>query len=181
MGFFFTAVELRSCYCASCISLIVAGISRPIPFNPSRLVVLAVEVACPSFGIESTVSSCYHCETMTVDTKVIKLRNCRLAVGDSLVWRDLLVSQKTGKILDPQAAFFEQHITPTDVHDVGGRIVSPGFIDVQLNGCFGMDFSVPSTRYGEQLRRVNRELVKTGVTSYLPTLTSQNSHVYHKV
>ena len=118
---------------------------------------------------------------MEVNSKVVKLRNCRLVLGDSLVWRDLWVSQTTGKILDPQTAFFEQHITPISSHDVGGRIVAPGFIDVQLNGCFGMDFSVPIAQYGERLRHVNRELVQTGVTSYLPTLTSQNSQVYHKV
>lgn len=112
---------------------------------------------------------------------ITKLTNCRLAISDTLVWQDLWVSSASGLILDAQAAFFTQHTRPDAVHDLGGRIVAPGFIDVQINGGFGFDFSVPSERYAADLAMLNRELVKTGVTSYVPTLTSQRSEVYHKV
>ena len=118
---------------------------------------------------------------MEESPSVIKFTNCRLAIDDELVWRDLCFSAATGTILNHQSQFFDQHTTPNKTFDLGGRIVSPGFIDVQLNGAFGVDFSVPSERYEQDLKALNRRLVQTGVTSYLPTLTSQRSEVYRKV
>lgn len=68
--------------------------------------------------------------------------------------------------------------------NLGGRIISPGLIDVQLNGAFGFNFSqIPedASSYGKTLREVNKQLIKTGVTAYLPTLTSEKQEVYHQV
>ncbi|KAK5188935.1 N-acetyl-glucosamine-6-phosphate deacetylase, partial [Cryomyces antarcticus] len=107
---------------------------------------------------------------------ITKFTNCRLVRGDSLVYQDLWISAVTGKILRSQEAFYEHQAVPDRVLDLGNRIISPGFIDVQLNGAFGFDFSVVTdnvTTYAKGLKRLNRSLVKTGVTSYLPTLTSQ--------
>jgi N-acetylglucosamine-6-phosphate deacetylase len=115
---------------------------------------------------------------------ITKFTNCRLLQGNSLIEQDLWVSSVTGKIVQSQEAFYDQHVTPDEIVDLGGRIISPGFIDVQINGAFGMDFSVikdDTGKYESVLRDVNRRLIKTGVTSYLPTLTSQRSEVYHKV
>lgn len=97
---------------------------------------------------------------------------------------------------------------PDVVVDCGGKIISPGFIDMQLNGAFGVNFSdVPAfededsnmkglplsgewaepsggkcgRKFKESLEMINRRLIPTGVTSYLPTLTSQKPEVYHKV
>ena len=109
------------------------------------------------------------------------LTNCRLLVGDSLEQRNLWVSKATGKIVDPQAAFFSQGSTAAEVIDLGGRIVAPGFIDVQINGAFGFDFSTPSATYEHGLQQMNVDLARTGVTSYLPTLPSQSGAIYHQV
>jgi adenine deaminase len=118
------------------------------------------------------------------DGRITKLTNCRLVEGDSLVERDLLISVTSGKIIHGQEAFYVQHKTPDTVIDLGGRIVAPGFIDVQVNGAAGFDFSVlpdDMADYFAGVRRVNKALIQTGVTSYLPTLTSQRSEVYWKV
>jgi len=116
---------------------------------------------------------------------ITKFTNCRLVKGDDLIYQDLWVSSRTGKIIKSQQAFYDQHATPDEVVDLGGRILAPGLIDVQLNGAFGFDFSVipeagPAS-YGKTLRQVNKKIIETGVTSYLPTLTSQNKEVYHDV
>ena len=118
---------------------------------------------------------------MPPDARITKLTNCRLVLPDDVVRRDLWVSGTTGRILDPQTAFYDQHAAPATSVDLGGRLVAPGFIDLQLNGYHGMDFSVPRQGYARELRRVARELVRTGVTSYMPTLTSQRSEVYREV
>ena len=105
-----------------------------------------------------------------------KFTNCRLVKDGALVREDLWVSSTTGRIVpappprEPAAA----------VHDLGGRILSAGFLEVQLNGGYGYDFSVPSPDYAQRVATINRQLIKTGVTSFLPTLTSQRPSVYRQ-
>ncbi|KAF2097907.1 N-acetylglucosamine-6-phosphate deacetylase [Rhizodiscina lignyota] len=115
---------------------------------------------------------------------ITKFTNCRVLRGNELVQDDLWISSRTGKVLDGQKIFFEYGTSADRVIDLGGRIISPGLIDVQLNGGFGFDFSVVPddiSAYAKGLQRLNKSLIETGVTSYLPTLTSQRSEVYHKV
>jgi N-acetylglucosamine-6-phosphate deacetylase len=52
------------------------------------------------------------------------------------------------------------------VIDAGGLIVAPGFIDLQLNGAYGDDF----TRSPDTIWRVAAGLPRWGVTSFLPTI-----------
>jgi N-acetylglucosamine-6-phosphate deacetylase len=115
---------------------------------------------------------------------ITKFTNCRLLKGSDFVYEDLWISSRTGCILNGQEVFFKYRAAPERVVDLGGRIIAPGFIDVQLNGGFGFDFSVvpeDAATYPDELRRMNKSLVKTGVTSYLPTVTSQKPEVYEKV
>jgi N-acetylglucosamine-6-phosphate deacetylase len=115
---------------------------------------------------------------------VVKFTNCLLVKGDSLVNEDLWVSSVNGKILNGQEILYEHRTAPEEIVDLGGRILSPGLIDTQLNGAYGFDFSVipeeGTATYGKGVLRVNRNLVAGGVTSYLPTLTSQRPEVYHQ-
>lgn len=103
--------------------------------------------------------------------------------GDQLVEGDLWISSVTGKILHSQEVFYEHHVVPDEIVDLKGKILAPGFIDVQFNGAFGFDFStIPEDMdtYAKGVKTLNRHLVRTGVTSYLPTLPSQLPQVYHK-
>ncbi|MBK8045999.1 MAG: N-acetylglucosamine-6-phosphate deacetylase [Anaerolineales bacterium] len=61
-----------------------------------------------------------------------------------------------------------------EVMDAAGLIVAPGFIDLQINGAFGDDFTVaPDTIW-----RVAAKMPRWGVTSFLPTIiTSPRSQV----
>lgn len=120
----------------------------------------------------------------TTTPRITKFTNCRLVRGSSLVEQDLWIDSLTGKILKDQEAFYELHLSPDVIIDLGGRILAPGLIDVQLNGAQGFDFSVPcetKEEYDEGLRMVNRGLARTGVTSYLPTVVSSTPEVYWKV
>ena len=116
--------------------------------------------------------------------RIIKFTNCRLVRNTNIVEEDLWIDATSGKVLRSQEAFYEHHASPDRTIDLQGRIVAPGFIDVQLNGSQGFDFSVAQKdqqTYKEKLRSVNKGLIKTGVTSYLPTVTSQRSDLYKKV
>ncbi|KAK3316317.1 N-acetylglucosamine-6-phosphate deacetylase [Apodospora peruviana] len=115
---------------------------------------------------------------------ITKFTNCRLVRGDALVWDDVWVSSATGKILRSQAAFYDGLILPDNTIDLGGRIVSPGMIECQLNGAFGFNFSTlldDMSQYGKNVRDLNKKLIQTGVTSYIPTVTSQTSGLYKQV
>ncbi|KAG8423758.1 N-acetyl-glucosamine-6-phosphate deacetylase [Metarhizium acridum] len=112
-----------------------------------------------------------------------KFTNCRLVKGDALVTEDLWVSSITGKIINSQATFFDELNLPDKTIDLGGRIISPGMIECQLNGAFGFNFSTlldDMSQYGKKVNEVNKLLVQTGVTSYIPTITSQRPELYQK-
>ncbi|GAW13889.1 hypothetical protein ANO14919_032800 [Xylariales sp. No.14919] len=111
---------------------------------------------------------------------ITKFTNCRILRGKSLVNEDLWVDSVTGKIIPSQVAFYDDLILPDNVVNLGGRILSPGLIECQLNGAFGFNFStlLEPAAYAKKIREVNRQLVTTGVTSYMPTITSQRSEIY---
>jgi N-acetylglucosamine-6-phosphate deacetylase len=116
-------------------------------------------------------------------TGVTRFTGGYLVKGNELVEEDLWISSITGKILCSQEVFYEYHVVPDEVIDLKGKILAPGFIDVQLNGAFGFDFStVPEdmATYQKGLNTLNKQLIQTGVTSYLPTLPSQKAEVYHQ-
>lgn len=52
--------------------------------------------------------------------------------------------------------------------EASGLIVAPGFLELQLNGAFGSDF----TRTPERIWDVGGKLARYGVTSFLPTILS---------
>jgi N-acetylglucosamine-6-phosphate deacetylase len=56
---------------------------------------------------------------------------------------------------------------PSDARDVDG-FICPGFVELQINGSFGANVGPDP----EALKRLARELPKTGTTSFLPTLVS---------
>lgn len=55
-----------------------------------------------------------------------------------------------------------------DVVDVHGLRIVPGFLDLQINGGWGHDFQ----REPDAIWKVGRRLVELGVTTFLPTLTT---------
>ncbi|MBW7884030.1 MAG: N-acetylglucosamine-6-phosphate deacetylase [Caldilineaceae bacterium] len=56
--------------------------------------------------------------------------------------------------------------TGTEVLDARGLVVAPGFIDLQINGAFGDDF----TQAPEAIWHVGAQLPRHGVTAFLPTI-----------
>jgi hypothetical protein len=69
--------------------------------------------------------------------------------------------------------------------DLDQAILSPGLIDVQINGCFGVDFSdwpsedvlgrTAEEAYLDGLEKAARDLTCTGVTSFVPTIIVSSS------
>jgi N-acetylglucosamine-6-phosphate deacetylase len=70
-------------------------------------------------------------------------------------------------------------ISPADLSlacDLGNETMrlSPGFVDLQINGYGGMDFNDAATAT-EQIAATTRALWQTGVTSFCPTIITESS------
>jgi len=108
---------------------------------------------------------------MTSPNGLICFTNCLLPLEDgSLVERDLWVDERRGVILDAQRTFFLRKERPDRTIDLGGNILSPGFMDIQINGAYGFDFSVydgDDEAYRQGMKTVAEKIVETGVTSYV--------------
>lgn len=69
--------------------------------------------------------------------------------------------------------------TCDEIIDCQGHILAPGFIDIQINGAYGVDFSHPEVTR-EEISLVSQRLLRHGVTSYLPTIVSSSARTYFK-
>lgn len=112
-------------------------------------------------------------------TKIIHFTNCLLADKGILRREDLYVNVNDGTIIGKPSS--ENNI---EIIDVEGNIISPGFIDIQINGCFGLDYSTTFDLKNEreefmsQYEESMKKLVQHGVTSICPTITSSLGNVY---
>src|SRR5918997_4736932 len=64
-----------------------------------------------------------------------------------------------------------------EVHDHPESLILPGFVDLQVNGAFGVDVASES----ERLPELSAALLATGTTSYLPTVISSPEGLYEEV
>ncbi|KZV66441.1 carbohydrate esterase family 9 protein [Peniophora sp. CONT] len=122
---------------------------------------------------------------MTSPNGLLCFTNCLLPLEDGrLVEKDLWIDEKRGVVLDAQKTFFDQGQRPARVIDMGGNIVSPGFLDIQINGAYGFDFSVydgDDEAFRKGLEHVAEKIVETGVTALVPTTITQEKSLYPKI
>lgn len=111
--------------------------------------------------------------------KITKFTNCLLLKDNQLIDGDLWVSSESGKIISSQAAFYGAGRTPDNIIDLKGGIISPGFIEVQLNGYHGLDFAKTDPAFEQKFKVVQKQLIKGGVTAFTPTVTSSLPEVYN--
>ena len=88
------------------------------------------------------------------------------------------VMTPTGRIADGAVVVERDRITAVgpasevsippgaELFDAAGLILAPGFIDLQVNGAFGADFTADP----DQIWAVAREYARYGVTAFLPTI-----------
>ncbi|ODM99068.1 putative N-acetylglucosamine-6-phosphate deacetylase [Orchesella cincta] len=110
---------------------------------------------------------------------IVKFENCRILRGHDLIKDDFWISGPN--IVDPEDLFFNLKMMPDKVIDCKGAIVAPGFIDVQINGGFGVDFAYDISRVEEAVVTVAKGVLAHGVTSFCPTLVSSMPEVYKEV
>ncbi|XP_068158282.1 N-acetylglucosamine-6-phosphate deacetylase [Drosophila tropicalis] len=111
--------------------------------------------------------------------ELLQFINCRLIRDHQLIKDDLWV--RNGKIINPEPVFFDERSKAHRQVDCHGAIIAPGYIDLQINGGYGVDFSHDKDTTEEGVRLVATGLVKTGVTSFCPTLVTSPNASYHTI
>ncbi len=84
---------------------------------------------------------------------------------DGWVNAHLVVSEGQGLVVERPDPDRQRGLVP-EVLDISGYRVVPGFIDLQVNGGWGIDFASNP----EGIWEVGQRLASTGVTAWLPTL-----------
>lgn len=70
--------------------------------------------------------------TRSHSDELIQFKNCKLLRDHKIVALDLWV--RRGKIIDPEKVFFDEKQYSSRTVDCEGKLLAPGFIDLQING-----------------------------------------------
>lgn len=116
---------------------------------------------------------------MSNSGKLFKYMNCHLIRDGDLIKDDLWV--RDGIIVNPEYIFFAEKVTADVTVDCDGAILCPGFIDVQINGAFGVDFSVNTDNIEEGVAKVAKGILEHGVTSFCPTIVTSSESTYKQI
>lgn len=109
---------------------------------------------------------------------LVQFKNCTILRNHELVLEDLWV--RNNVFVDPEPIFFEERITADIQLDCKGAIIAPGYIDLQINGGMGVDFSHSVDTIGDAVDKVAKGILPYGVTSMCPTIVTSAPEVYHK-
>jgi N-acetylglucosamine-6-phosphate deacetylase len=93
-------------------------------------------------------------------------------ITDHEVWPEGTVLLEGSRI----AEVSREPLNADEIHEYPGCFVAPGFVDLQVNGSFGVDVASEAKRVPE----LSRKLLATGTTSYLPTLISSPLELYRE-
>ncbi|WP_375750794.1 N-acetylglucosamine-6-phosphate deacetylase [Vibrio sp. HN007] len=97
------------------------------------------------------------------------LTNCRIFTGsDVLDNHAVVIDGMNIKAVCPA----DEVPSDVEIKDLNGAYLSPGFIDLQLNGCGGVMFNDEIN--AETLQIMHLANLKSGCTSYLPTLITSS-------
>ncbi|KAK4301263.1 hypothetical protein Pmani_026596 [Petrolisthes manimaculis] len=112
-------------------------------------------------------------------SKIYQLKNCRLVRDGKIVKDDFWF--RDGQILNPEPVFFTEKARADVTVDCQDALICPGFIDIQLNGGYGYDFSSDPEHLEEGVAKVSKGILSTGVTSFCPTVVTSSPELYHQV
>lgn len=101
------------------------------------------------------------------------LTNARVLAGDG--FRDGLAVLLDGDRIEAVVASGDACLRAAEVHDLEGRWLLPGFIDVQVNG--GGDVLFNDAPTVDTIRRIGAAHRRFGTTGFLPTLVSDDAEV----
>ena len=96
-------------------------------------------------------------------------------VTDYEVWTEGTVLLEGGSIRDVSPGI-DLLADADEVHEHADSLLLPGFVDLQVNGAFGVDVAMEPSRLAE----LSEALLSTGTTAYLPTVISSPESLYEE-
>jgi N-acetylglucosamine-6-phosphate deacetylase len=96
-------------------------------------------------------------------------------VTDYEVWTEGTVLLEGGSIRDVSPGR-DLLADADEVHEHADSLLLPGFVDLQVNGAFGVDVAMEPSRLAE----LSEALLSTGTTAYLPTVISSPESLYEE-
>uniref|UniRef100_A0A224Z2N5 N-acetylglucosamine-6-phosphate deacetylase n=1 Tax=Rhipicephalus zambeziensis TaxID=60191 RepID=A0A224Z2N5_9ACAR len=109
---------------------------------------------------------------------LVQLKNCTILRNHELIVEDLWV--RNHAIVNPEPIFFDERVTADIQLDCNGAIIAPGYIDLQINGGMGVDFSHNVDTIVDAVEKVAKGVLPFGVTSMCPTIVTSTPEVYRK-
>ena len=97
------------------------------------------------------------------------IKNAKIFDGEKFIEENAVITE--GKLIKKvlkASELTQDEINGNEVIDINGMVLSPGFIDLQINGCGGVLFNDDISM--EALKIMNETNKKFGCTSFLPTL-----------
>eukprot|EP01116_Phalansterium_solitarium_P011666 TRINITY_DN2741_c0_g1_i4.p1 TRINITY_DN2741_c0_g1~~TRINITY_DN2741_c0_g1_i4.p1 ORF type:complete len:399 (+),score=-12.59 TRINITY_DN2741_c0_g1_i4:70-1266(+) len=113
------------------------------------------------------------------NSPITKFVNVSILRNRKVIREELWVQD--GKIIDPEKMFWQRKEADITV-DGHGLLIAPGYIDLQINGAYGFDFSSPSDlteRNGVQ--EVAKRILSTGCTAFAATVITSEPATYAAV
>ena len=97
------------------------------------------------------------------------IKNAKIFDGENFIEENtVIIEGKLIKKVLKDSDLTQDEINENKVIDINGMVLSPGFIDLQINGCGGVLFNDDISM--EALKIMNETNKKFGCTSFLPTL-----------
>ena len=97
------------------------------------------------------------------------IKNAKIFDGEKFTDKDaVIIKDKKIKKVTNASELSEEELKNHEVVDINGMILSPGFLDLQINGCGGVLFNDDISR--KALEIMNETNKRFGCTSFLPTL-----------
>lgn len=93
-------------------------------------------------------------------------------VTEHEIWQEGTVLIEGSRIKDVS----REPLNADEVYEYPYCLLCPGFVDLQVNGSFGVDVATEPGRVPE----LSRKLLTTGTTSYLPSLISSPAELYYE-
>ncbi|XP_049864936.1 N-acetylglucosamine-6-phosphate deacetylase [Pectinophora gossypiella] len=115
---------------------------------------------------------------MKPNSGLTRFHNCFILRNGKIIKEDLWI--RDGKIENPEQIFYVEQLEADVTVNCEDLLIAPGFIDIQINGGWGIDFSANSDNVEDGVKKVAKELLAHGVTSFCPTIVTSNKEMYHK-
>ncbi|GBP65512.1 N-acetylglucosamine-6-phosphate deacetylase [Eumeta japonica] len=108
-----------------------------------------------------------------------RFSNCLILRDSKIIKEDLWI--RDGVIVNPEHVFYVEQSEADVTVNCNNFLIAPGYIDIQVNGGWGIDFSYDTENVEAGIQKVAKELLAHGVTSFCPTMVTSDKEKYHKI